>query len=215
MAHVLDYAPSPHAVVYSPEYGRQPLWYCGKGCCHGPHMYEELWVGPASGDPTDIQGWRRPYRDMQWAPHDIWLMANPVEFDGNHIWVDNGKVWGVKEHRLGGVYAPANGEFSTAPFELPLTPLWLEVAVSWQGGNHVGVPEGADEGHQAYAMVELSEHGSGKVVAESDKCVITNIDGRVTLRWANKTSDQLGVAPGTLLSARIFFRGGVVHALGG
>ena len=50
---------------------------------------------------------------------------------------------------MGGVYAPANGEFSTGTFEMPTEPLWLDAEVKWQGGNHVGVPEGSDEGHQA------------------------------------------------------------------
>jgi len=39
-AHALDYVPSPRSVVYSKGYGRQPLWYCSHGCCHGPHSYE-------------------------------------------------------------------------------------------------------------------------------------------------------------------------------
>eukprot|EP01052_Picozoa_sp_SAG31_P023826 SAG31_NODE_1988_length_6721_cov_11.339928_8_plen_93_part_00 len=54
-AHVLDYVPSPPNVVYSPGYGRQPLWYCSKGCCHAPHMYEEWWIGPPSGNPTEME----------------------------------------------------------------------------------------------------------------------------------------------------------------
>jgi len=55
-AHVLLYVPSPSDVVHLPNYGRQPLWYCTSGCCHGPHMYEEWWIGPASGDPADLSG---------------------------------------------------------------------------------------------------------------------------------------------------------------
>jgi hypothetical protein len=54
-AHVLDYVPSPANVVYSTGYGRQPLWYCSHGCCHAPHMYEEWWIGPPSGNPTEMQ----------------------------------------------------------------------------------------------------------------------------------------------------------------
>jgi hypothetical protein len=50
---------------------------------------------------------------------------------------------------MAGVYAPANGEFSTGTFEMPTEPLWLDAEVKWQGGNHVGVPEGSDEGRQA------------------------------------------------------------------
>ena len=224
LAHVLDYAPSPQAVVASAGYGRQPLWYCGgnhpKGCCHGPHLFEELWVGPASGDPTEIQGWRRPYRETRFAPHDIWLMANPVAYRGDQIWVDNGKVWGVPASRLGGVYAPANGEFSTGVFGLPGRALGIDAESRWLGGNHVGVPEGADEGHQAYVMVELREAGSGKVLAPAEACIITNQDRRLgqPLTWGiqggNKTSIEMGIKTGTLITARIFFRAATIHALG-
>ena len=42
VAHALMYVPSPTAAIMSPDYGRQPLWYCKGGCCHGPHMYEEV-----------------------------------------------------------------------------------------------------------------------------------------------------------------------------
>lgn len=35
-AHVLLYVPAPSDVVVQPGYGRQPLWYCKNGCCHGP-----------------------------------------------------------------------------------------------------------------------------------------------------------------------------------
>lgn len=159
----------------------------------------------------------RPYRDTRFAPHDIWLMANPVLFGETQIWVDNGKVWGKEERRLGGVYAPGNGEFSTPPFPLPPSaPLWLEASVLWQGGNHVGVPDGADEGHQAYVMVELRDASSGKVVAPREQCIITDVDllHKAPLRWNNRTSIELGIAPSARLSARIFFRAATIHAFG-
>ena len=179
-AHVLDYVPSPANVVYSPGYGRQPLWCkysrslcifskklaesgctdCSKGCCHAPHMcarpslppfrlflfdgaassallsvllslssrvcrYEEWWIGPPSGNPTEMTEWRRPYRDTKMAPHDIWLMAQPVTTESAHVWVDNGVVWGLPIYRLAGVYSPGNGEFSTAAFPMPEKPLWI------------------------------------------------------------------------------------------
>jgi len=216
MAHVLDYAPSPQEVVYSEGYGRQPLWYCKDRCCHGPHMFEELWVGPASGDPTDMAGWRRPYRDTRFAPHDIWLMAQPLDFNQSHIWVDNGRVWSVPQHRLGGVYAPANGEFSTQTFSMPGDgPLWIDAQAKWEGGNHVGVPEGADEGQQAYAMVELSDASTGKVIAPRQDSILTNFDSpRALLKWQNKTSLELGIATGTQVQARIFFRAATIFAIG-
>ena len=113
-AHALNYVPSPHAVVYSPGYGRQPLWYCSEGCCHGPHSsagpaalrsadvphepprrYEEWWIGPKSGLVADMPGWRRTHKDTHAAPHDIWLMAQPVTTATQHVWVDSGSVFAL------------------------------------------------------------------------------------------------------------------------
>jgi len=37
-AHALDYVPSPSAVVYSPGYGRQPLWYGNVDVVFGPFL---------------------------------------------------------------------------------------------------------------------------------------------------------------------------------
>ena len=111
--------------MYSEGYGRQPLWYCSKGCCHAPHMYEEWWIGPPSGNPTEMAEWRRPYRDTKAAPHDVWLMEQPVTTDAAHVWVDNGIVWGLPLYRLAGVYSYGNGEFSTAAFPMPAKPMWL------------------------------------------------------------------------------------------
>jgi hypothetical protein len=51
-------------------------------------MYEEWWIGPTSGDPSDIAGWRRPYFDDRAFPHDIWAMGQPVVHNGSLVWVD-------------------------------------------------------------------------------------------------------------------------------
>ena len=63
--------------------------------------YEEWWIGPPSGNPTEMTEWRRPYRDTKAAPHDIWLMEQPVTTATAHVWVDNGIVWGLP------LYAPS------------------------------------------------------------------------------------------------------------
>ena len=89
-AHALNYVPSPHSVVYSPGYGRQPLWYCKHGCCHGPHSFEEWWLGPSNGDPRAMTSWRRPFRDTHAAPHDTWLMAQPITTPTQHLFIDSG-----------------------------------------------------------------------------------------------------------------------------
>ena len=79
------------------------VWLCGD---YGDYRYEEWWIGPPSGNPTEMTEWRRPYRDTKAAPHDIWLMEQPVTTDTAHVWVDNGIVWGLPLYRLAGVYSP-------------------------------------------------------------------------------------------------------------
>jgi hypothetical protein len=217
-AHALDYVPSPHAVVYSPGYGRQPLWYCSDGCCHGPHSYEEWWIGPASGRVTDMKGWRRSHKDTHAVSHDIWLMAQPITTPSQHVWVDSGTVFALDLYRLAGIYSPGNGEFSTPVFEMPAGGLWVNADVSWQGGNYVG---GADEGHQAYLMAELhsvSTAADGTVVAqpipgyEPENCIITNTTGlELPLEWSPAPPP---VPSGTKVQVRFFFRDSTIFAIG-
>ena len=121
-AHTLLYAPSPYINL---KYGRQP-YSCkdppNQTYCHGPHMYEEWWIGPDSGNPIDMEGWRRPYDlETRAFPHDIWAMEQPVSHQGYMVWVDNGHVWGIPEHRLSGLNSVSNGEFSSK-FFFPLLP---------------------------------------------------------------------------------------------
>eukprot|EP00038_Savillea_parva_P029787 m.73470 g.73470 ORF g.73470 m.73470 type:complete len:615 (-) comp8840_c0_seq1:262-2106(-) len=219
-AHALNYVPSPRAVVYTPGYGRQPLWYCSEGCCHGPHSYEEWWIGPPSGLVTDMSAWRRSHKDTHAVSHDIWLMAQPVTTDTQHIWVDSGSVFALDLYRLAGIYSPGNGEFSTPVFDMPSTPMWVNADVAWYGGNYVG---GADEGHQAYLMVALHQvthSADGSVVSsrqvpgyEPEHCIITNTSGlQLPVVWDPPPSDP--VAPGTSVQLRFFFRDATVYAVG-
>ena len=101
-AHVFTYATQPPQSIVGEDYGLQPSacspvndkkWAkmppfkpynprCENGgCCHGPHLFEEWWIGPHSGDAADTRGWRRPFRSTHGAPHDEPLMAQPVPFD--------------------------------------------------------------------------------------------------------------------------------------
>ena len=68
IGHGTLYAPSPVQLTTSGHYGYLPLkcrtTHLKPGlaeACHGPHMYEEWFVGPRSGDPADVAGWRRPF----------------------------------------------------------------------------------------------------------------------------------------------------------
>ena len=128
--------------------------YCSDMCCHGPHSYEEWWIGPANGDVRDMKNWRRSHKDTHAVSHDIWLMAQPVTTETQHVWVDSGNVFALDLYRLAGIYSPGNGEISTPAFAMPATKLWLNAEALWEGGNYVG---GADEGRQAYIMVALHE----------------------------------------------------------
>ena len=88
------------------------------------------WVlGSPSGDPADAtrpgMGWTRPfaaagYAGTHAAPHDIWLMAQPLVSPNrdSHIFVADGSVWQLPLYRLAGLHSPANVEFSTIEFQV-------------------------------------------------------------------------------------------------
>lgn len=213
-AHALLYVPSPSNIVVQPGYGRQPLWYCKNGCCHGPHMHEEWWVGPEDADPTKMTEWRRPFFDTKAFPHDIWAMAQPVLFNNSHLWVDN-RMYALQEHRMSGIFSSSNAEFSTKPFAMPSNGLWVNAAALWYGGNHVGDPEGCDEGCAAYLMAELLDAETGAVIPGYDRtnCVVLNKDGlQLPLEW-NTTQPAPDV--GALIQVRFFFRDATIYAVGG
>ena len=118
-AHTLLYAPGPPLGIVGPRWGRQPL-KCKPSTlgeiCHGPHMYEQWWVGPASGDAAETTGWRRPVsvRDTHAAPHDAFLMAQPATFQGKHVWVGStGAVYSLPLYRIMGLYSASNAEAAT------------------------------------------------------------------------------------------------------
>jgi len=232
MAHALLYVPTPSNIVLKPKYGRQPLWYCKKGCCHGPHIYEEWWIGPPNGDPTDLSGWRRPFFDTPAFPHDVWAMAQPVQYNNTWIWVDNGLVWGLPQNRLAGLSSLSNAEFSTAPFTMEadaLSSLWLDADSLWgqkkqfgdvdwcKGGcNGVG---GSDEGRQAYIMAELLDADNSKAIPgfEKEKCVLMNTSGKTPLRWAKDIAQlkQLEqTVAGKSVRLRFYFRDATLYAAG-
>lgn len=147
--HALLYAPAPMAAL-GDRYGMTNA--SGVACggtaglarCHAPHMYVERLIGPASGDPTDVAGWRRPFRRDRVAPRDAMLSVGPVHIAGQLAWPrldDTAPVgspgiplFGVPEHRVAGLYAPANAEFSTGVLRWPGGPgaLWLDVDAHWE-----------------------------------------------------------------------------------
>jgi hypothetical protein len=229
LAHVLLYVPAPSDVVTLLDYGRQPLWYCKDGCCHGPHMYEEWWLGPASGDPSELAGWRRPFFDTRAFPHDIWAMAQPLVLNDTLVWVGSGMVWGVPHNRLAGLHSASNGEFSTPAFTHPGTPMWVEADAYWGqktvfgeqdwcpgGCNGVG---GSDEARSAYLQAEMWDEATQKVLPGFEKanCVFTNKGGRLDLTWSSNNTlseEMLKEVAGKAVSVRFYFRDATLYAIG-
>jgi hypothetical protein len=150
-------------------------------------------------------------------------MANPLFYNGSQIWVDNGKVWGIEENRLAGLFSSSNAEFTTLPFAYPAQTsaglgagtapaLWVNAEARWPGGNGVG---GADEGHAAYILAELQDASTGKVLPNytRDGFVVLNDGGtKLPLVWKNATASP--VAPGTVVQVKFYFREATIYAVG-
>ena len=72
-----------------------------------------------------------------------------------HLWLSAGQVWSLPLYRLAGLYAPANGEMSTAPFAWPAGGVTVNAALKWRGRTVTG---GCDEGCAGYLFFELLDH---------------------------------------------------------
>ena len=55
-----------------------------------------------------MAGWARPHKRFKAAPHDAWLMSQPVSFAGRHVWVADTGVYTVPEYRIAGITAPVS-----------------------------------------------------------------------------------------------------------
>eukprot|EP00041_Stephanoeca_diplocostata_P018511 m.387735 g.387735 ORF g.387735 m.387735 type:complete len:261 (+) comp21036_c0_seq3:1387-2169(+) len=223
-----------HALLYSPapmeslgyHYG---LISNGSSChgsgglkrCHGPHMYLELFVGPPSGIAiATLSSWKRPFRQQRVAPRDFLLRVGPVTWsppvpheggDTNayHVWLEEGQLWGVPQHRLAGLYAPANGEFNSAVFAWPANGLTLNADVHWESDGMGS----CDEKCQAYVMVEVYDASTNVVLSGYEKanCVLMNVNAvDLPLSWDPSAQP---VTQGTLVFVRIYFRDATIYAL--
>ena len=229
-AHATQYAASPAEMNNISTYG---YWgpYCpdpahpgaflmchkghGYNKMHGPHMMEEWFVGrnDQSG-PEQMAGWSRPYKRFRAVPHDVWLMSQPVVYNEQHVWVSDTGVYTLPKYRVAGVYAPANGEFSTRLFTLGaggINSLYMNADAHWHGNIVTG---GCDEGCAAYVMVELQdEHGMVLPGFERNKCTLMNVDDiNIGLKWAGSPTPP---APGTPVKLRVYFRDATIYAIGG
>ena len=227
-AHVLQYAPAPPQSVVTTKYGRAPPMCqdsSGK-YCHAPHLYEEWWLGPTSNDASDVAGWRRPFRLTHAAPHDAFLMAQPVAHEGQLLWVGStGDVYTLPSGRIAGLYAPANGEISSPAFAMPpgATPaasrLTLNAAAAWRGALVTG---GCDEGCNAYVFCELQDAETGAVVPGFERTAfdtLMGVDGSaLALTWGRGANGAVGsggggVNGGRPVRLRIGFRDATIYAL--
>ena len=82
----------------------------------------------------------------------------------------------TNRYRIAGVYAPANGEFSTRLFSMPndgVDSLYINVDAHWHGYIVTG---GCDEGCAAYVMVELQDENNDVIPGfERNKCTLMNV----------------------------------------
>ena len=218
-AHTLLYAPGPPLSLVGPKWGRQPL-KCKVGptvgeICHGPHMYEQWWVGPVSGDAAETTGWRRPVsiRATHAAPHDAFLMAPPVTFEGKHVWVGStGTVYSLPLYRITGLYSASNAEAATHALTVPTHPLAINADARWYGSTVTG---GCDEGCSAYIFVEVVGATSGQVVPGYSRYNFTTLmnvsGGELPLLWGG----NLSTVPlaGKEVQLRIAWRDATLYAL--
>ena len=90
-------------------------------------------------------------------------------YAGRHIWVADTGVFQLPLYRLSGLYAPANGEVSTALFALPtagIDGLWLNAAAGWKGGLVSG-----------YTGVGCVERVDGWTCGRAEVWTSTRVDG--------------------------------------
>ena len=111
LAAVFNYAPSP----INDHMGLQHM--------HGPHMGTEWWVG--RGHLADSSAWSRPFRWQRFwrtsrvlGPHSALNHAplhwrDPVMNTSSLLWAVDGQWMHVPAWRVGGVYSPANAQFTT------------------------------------------------------------------------------------------------------
>jgi hypothetical protein len=227
VAHTLLYAPAPPQRILGTAYGRQPSMCDGiapNRFCHGPHLYEEWWIGPADGDAANTSGWRRSHRRTHAAPRDAFLMAQPVGLGDELVWVGSGVVYTLPMFRIAGIYAPANGEFSTSAFTVPATsPVWVNADVSWHGMLNTtfdGV-RGCDEGCAAYLFAAVLDADTGAEIAGygvNETVAKMNIDGlRLVLQWRDGATGEVVDTTslgGRRVRLRLYFRDATVFAVG-
>ena len=128
----------------------------------------------------------------------------------------NKHVYGILKHRISGLYAAANGAFSTPLFAYPGEDhyIWVNANASWPShpDDHSGNPEGCDEGCAAYIMAELLDKNNNVFPGYNrGNCIIINQDGlELPLQWNVAKS----LPPGTPVKLRLYFRDAIIYGIG-
>jgi hypothetical protein len=177
------------------------------------------------------------------AHYLIWLVVNDTEVTDFVVTVSGstGKVYTLPTYRIAGIFAPANGAFSTAEFTVPAEPMWINADVSWHGGLNTSYDgkAGCDEGCAAYLFVAVLDAATGQPLAgySVDETIpMMGVDGlQMRLLWKaskDSTSTADGAAGGTVdaqgsesvvdtaalvgkrVRLRLYFRDATVYAVG-
>jgi hypothetical protein len=120
----------------------------------------------------------------------------------------------VPDNRLAGLFAPANGEFSTEEFSWPESgAVWLNVDAHWEqapGGT-------CDEKCQAYVMVAVLDANNDKPIEgyEHSNCVLIDVDQQqLPLVWNSTSKEPSQISPGKAVKLRFYFRDATIYAVG-
>jgi hypothetical protein len=203
--------------------------------CHGPHLGSEWWVQPAGARLSNHSAWERPYAWQRlwrtsriFGPHRT-LNHAPLLLRGQRLWLSSGaggatddshpRWYALPAWRLGGVYAPATGQFTTSTFLLPAGGLALNVDAKWAGGLTHATIDQCDTLHelcQSYVLYELLLHGvPAPGFTMADATPIQGIDDvAAPLRWANSSASAWKALVGQEVALRLTFRDAIIYSLG-
>jgi hypothetical protein len=145
------------------------------------------WLGPESGYAANITAWRRPFRSTHAAPHDAFLMTNPIVHADTHLWLGStGTAYTLPLFRLAGLWSEGNAEVAIPLASVPVRALTLNADVSWKGKLVTG---GCDEGCNAYVFAEVQDPVSRAALpgfSRAEALPLMNVDGlRLPLQWGH------------------------------
>jgi hypothetical protein len=139
------------------------------------------------------------------------------------LWLWRNSWFGIMLFRLGGLYAPANAEFSSGAFTIPAATkhLWLNM----DNRAHLGQTGLGGDMPDSYIMVALLPAGSDGSPPnhtaipgfEAERCVLPKLSQQgYPLSWKQDNGTLLsgGILSGTTVRARIHMRKATVYGIG-